>query len=121
MKLFGKTDFIIIALVLAAAGLFFVLNGSDDKALTADIIVDGEIVESLNLDEIMDKTEFRPETAPWVVIAAENGEIFFEEAECKDKICVHTGKLSRKGDTAVCLPAKTVVSIRGSSVDAVTY
>ncbi|MBR5772398.1 MAG: NusG domain II-containing protein [Clostridia bacterium] len=121
MKLFGKTDFIIIALVLAAAGLFFVLNGTQDKALTADIIVDGEVIESVNLDEVTGKTEINPHTEPEVIIAAENGEIFFEEAECKDKICVHTGKLSRKGDTAVCLPAKTVVSIRGSSVDAVTY
>ena len=62
-----------------------------------------------------------PDTEPKVRIVAENGKIFFESAECEDKLCVSCGKLEKKGDTAVCLPSKTVITVAGSDVDAVTY
>ena len=120
-KLIRKTDIIIIISVIFAAGIFILLMRSGDEALTAVISVDGEVVERINLDEVKGKKEIIPGTDPAVVIAAEKGTIYFESAECPDKICVRSGKLSRRGDTAVCLPSKTVITVTGGNVDAVTY
>ena len=35
------------------------------------------------------------------------------EADCPDKICVNTGKISKIGETIVCLPHRVVVEIQG--------
>ncbi len=37
------------------------------------------------------------------------------DSQCPDKICVHTGKLTKAGETAICLPAKVVLRLEGTS------
>lgn len=34
-------------------------------------------------------------------------------SQCPDQICVHTGKLTRAGETAICLPAKVSLRLEG--------
>ena len=120
-RLFRKTDFIIIAAVLIVSVAFIIFMRSGGESLTAVISVDGKTVETVNLSEITERTEYRPNDNYDVLIVAEDGKIGFENSSCPDKLCVGCGRLYRKGDTAVCLPAKTVVTITDSSLDAVTY
>lgn len=120
-KLFRKADMIIILAVLLIAGVFLLWQYSSGDNLRAVITVDGKIVETLDLDKVTGKNVIVPDTSPKVKIVAEKGSIRFDEAECRDKLCVSRGKLYRKGDTAVCLPSKTVITITGGSVDAMTY
>ncbi len=120
-KLIRKGDIaVILAIFLVAAVLWFFQTRQTDK-LEAVITVNGETVETIDLASVKEKTTFELNTEPKVVIAAENGAIYFEQADCDDKLCVNCGKLSRKGDTAVCLPAKTVVTVSGSDIDVLTY
>ena len=45
------------------------------------------------------------------------------EADCPDRVCVHTGAISRETQAIACVPAGvviTVVGAEGPSVDAVT-
>lgn len=121
MKLFRKGDIAVIAVILAAAAIFAVLVRLGGENPRAAITVDGETVETIDLSQVKEKIIIRPETVPEVVITAENGEIWFQQAECEDKLCVKAGRLSRCGDTAACLPAKTVITITGADVDAVVY
>lgn len=120
-KLIRKGDIaVILAILLVAAVLWFFQTRHTDK-LEAVITVNGETVETIDLASVKKKTTFELDTEPEVVIAAENGAIYFESADCDDKLCVNCGRLSRKGDTAVCLPAKTVVTVSGSDLDVLTY
>ena len=120
-KLFRKADIIIILAVLVIAGVFLLWQYSSADNLRAVITVDGKTVGTLDLGKITGEKVIIPDTSPKVKIVAEKGSIRFDEAECRDKICVSRGKLYRKGDTAVCLPSKTVITITGGSVDAMTY
>ncbi len=120
-KLFRKTDLIIILTVALAALIFILWQRSGKTPLTADISVNGKTVESVDLSKVTDRVEIRPEGTVDVLIVAENGRIRFEFSDCPDKLCVKQGELYRKGDTAVCLPEKTVITVRGSELDAVTY
>lgn len=56
-------------------------------------------------------------------IEISGGQVKMIDADCPDKICIHTGKISQSGQTIVCLPNKVVISISGenSSVDAHTH
>ncbi len=121
MKLFKKGDIIVIASVLAAVLIFFFIkNGNTEKAV-AEISVDGKIVQTVDLTAVKDKIEIRPNEDFDILIVAENGSIRFEHSECEDKLCVNSGKLKNSGDVAVCLPAKTVITVTGSEFDAVVY
>ncbi|MBR0112424.1 MAG: NusG domain II-containing protein [Clostridia bacterium] len=116
-----KADIFIVLGVAALALLFIFLRGSKSERRIAVITVDSAVTDRIDLDEVKEKITIMPDTDPQVVIAAENGVIYFESSGCRDKICVKSGRLSKAGDIAVCLPAKTVVSITGSGPDAVTY
>ncbi len=121
LKFIKKGDIIIVAVILLAAAVFAFWSNSKTESVQAVITVDGETVKTVDLANIKEKFTFIPATDPRVVITAENGEIRFESAECEDKLCVACGNLSKHGDTAVCLPSKTVITITGSDVDAVVY
>lgn len=45
------------------------------------------------------------------------------EANCPDKVCMHTGRISHSGQSIVCLPNRVVVSVTGdsSSTDIYTH
>ena len=121
IKLLKKADIIIIAAAAAAAIGFILFQRLGAQRLTAVISVDGSVVQTVRLDEVTSRGEIRLQGAPDVLIVAENGKIRFEGSDCPDKLCVKRGELYRKGDTAVCLPEKTVITVTGAELDAVTY
>lgn len=120
IKLIKKGDILLVAAIAVIAGIFFLWQSFNSESLTAVITVDGEVVQTVNLSAKEEKIII-PDTQPKVKIVAENGKIRFDYAECEDKLCVSCGNLEKKGDTAVCLPSKTVITVAGSDVDAVTY
>ena len=44
-------------------------------------------------------------------IEIQDGSALISYSDCPDKICVHTGKINKNGESIVCLPAKVTVSI----------
>lgn len=120
-KLFKKGDIAVILIILAVAAVFWLIQSRQTDKLEAIISVDGRTVEVIDLSSVEGKRIIELDTEPKVSIAVENGAVYFEEAGCDDKLCINCGKLSRKGDTAVCLPAKTVVTVSGADVDVMTY
>ncbi len=121
LKFIKKGDIIMIAVIIIAAAVFMLWSNSKTESAQAVITVNGEVVKTVDLGNIKEKITFIPATTPRVVITAENGKIRFESAECEDRLCVACGNLSKHGDTAVCLPSKTVITVKGSDVDAVVY
>ena len=121
LKFIKKGDIAVIALIIIASAIFMLWNSLKSDSVQAVITVDGKVIETIDLSNVTEKITVIPATSPRVVITAENGEIRFESADCEDKLCVACGDLSRHGDTAVCLPSKTVITVTGSDVDAVVY
>ena len=121
VKLFKKADLIVIALIIAAAGIFMFLGSRNSSNPVAEISVDGKIIQTIDLESVKEKTEIKPDGDYNILIVAENGRIRFEHSDCEDKLCVASGNLEKSGDIAVCLPAKTVITVTGSELDAVVY
>lgn len=109
-----KRDIIFIGVLLVVALIaFFVV----DKFIKKDgnkvvIKVDREIVKIVNLTDtnniIVNGYDGGTNT-----VVIENGTVYMTEADCPDKICVNTGKISKIGETIVCLPHRVVVEIQG--------
>jgi hypothetical protein len=117
MKLkFG--DFIIIGLVaLLAAGSLLVGVGSKLSTghETAEIYQNSKLVRVIKLSELTAPMEFELDGAYHDKIRAEKGKIRFIEADCPDKVCVHTGWLTKAGQTAACIPNRVLIKIVGES------
>lgn len=48
-------------------------------------------------------------------IIAENGGVAVTDSNCPTQDCVHTGRITRTGQSIVCLPAQVVVHLEGAS------
>ena len=114
MKLSGKRDLILAAAILLIAAALFGFNYISHKkpAVTAQITVDGKVVETLDLSRDTELTVTGANKGTYHLIVRD-GEIWCSEASCPDKVCVHQGKKHLSSDTIVCLPNKMIVTITG--------
>ena len=115
-----KTDFAVIgcALLLAAV-LALIFSGGRGK--TAEIICGGETVCEINLSAEKETRTIELENG--VIIETGPEGIRFLSSPCKNGLCVNTGYINKRGQTAVCLPMQTLIVIKGSekgSPDAIT-
>ncbi|MCI8659260.1 MAG: NusG domain II-containing protein [Lachnospiraceae bacterium] len=86
--------------------------GHRELAQTAEVTVDGQLVETLDLSEDQKITIQGVQNGENLLVV-QNGAIWCEEASCPDKVCVHQGKQSRDGEMIVCLPNRMVVKVIG--------
>jgi hypothetical protein len=110
-------DFIIFGVVaLLAAGALLAGLGSKLPAAgaAAEVWQDGKLVRTVNLNEISSPIEFELIGQYHDKIIAEKGRIRFEQADCPDKTCVHTGWISRPGQVAACVPNRVLIKIVGA-------
>mgnify|MGYP003290493703 FL=1 len=115
--LFKFNDIVIIATIcIIAVCLLFSENANQAKAV-AVISVDGEEVQRVDLTDC-DNTTLTLKTTPVVTLEIIDGKIRFINSDCPDKTCEKSGFLSKVGDTAACVPAKTVVTVEGNEVTA---
>lgn len=113
-------DFVIIAAVLLAAAalaVFLAMQAAGDR-LYAEIWKDGELTQRVALT---------PDTRETIDLDGHNTIVLdgltarMAGADCRDQVCVRTGKLSRAGQAAVCLPNRVVLKLVGekNEVDAI--
>lgn len=123
MKLFKRTDLIIILVVLLSAAAISIPRFLNSDKLTAEVYVDGRLEETIDLSAVEKEYKIVPNTEPKIEITVAKSEIYFSHAECKDKLCIKSGKLTSGGETAACLPARVVISIKSNKnkTDIMTY
>jgi len=113
MKFFKKSDLILITLlVLISFSIWLAVQWlNEGKAPVAEIYESNHLVKTIPLtqgrEEIfhlegIDNVAFRLNT---------DGSIQFLVSDCPDQICVQTGKISKIGETAACLPNHLLIKI----------
>lgn len=103
--------------------IYFVGRNTDKNALMVVITVDGKeyytgrLAESISGEDDTknangdERKEIDIDGHNKVVIA--DGEVWMEAADCPDRLCVAQGKISRSGQTIICLPNRVMVTIKG--------
>ncbi|AOM84019.1 NusG domain II-containing protein [Salisediminibacterium beveridgei] len=120
-KKMKRGDFIMLMGAGVVAGGLFLWTGStdlfrrmtrsDDDPLMAKIEQNGSVTHEIDLTTISEEERIALENDLNVIIEVQPGQIRFQHSDCPDNICVNTGWLTREGHNAVCLPARTVVSV----------
>lgn len=113
IKLFRKTDFIVIAAIIAVAALLWIAYSSifAGKAARAEIYYYSELVETVDLLPGQEKTFSIAQEENVVFRLDKEGNIQFIQSDCPDKVCIKAGKLHMVGQSAACLPNGIVVKI----------
>ncbi|MGN1122931.1 MAG: NusG domain II-containing protein [Eubacterium sp.] len=107
-----KADFILVGIIVAVAGvLLFVLYGlNTGSGEYVQIEVDGQVVESLPLDEDCEY-DIKSDGGAVNTLVIKDGAAKMTQADCPDKICVNHRAISLSGESIICLPHKVVVSV----------
>jgi hypothetical protein len=122
-KYFGRNDIILtvsMLLVSIACIIAFALASGEGSSVL--VYVDGTLYGEYDLaDDITLLVEGYMGGSNRLVIS--DGAVFIDEASCPDKLCVHQGRISKKGEELVCLPNRVIVRIEGEddrAYDAIT-
>lgn len=122
LRLLRPLDVLVLLLVCATALLVLFFPRQNTQELTAVVTINGKTVETIRLTGVKEPYTLELSCEPDIVLLVEPGAVSFQHAGCPDQLCVKTGKLTRAGAAAACVPAKTVVSLHGTGTqDAFTY
>lgn len=111
-----KGDIVLTALVLLSAlALFVVYLRMPSQNVTAVISLNGTLKDRIVLNGLKEPIILEYENLGYKnIVCVENGRICVESADCPTQECVHTGWISRAGQSIICLPAHLVIRIEGS-------
>ena len=111
----------VVVLAVALLAVFCAVRtwGGETEGLTAVVAIDGQVTERFALDGAGEHTY----TYNGYTLRFEEreGGICAAESDCPTQDCVHTGLVSRGGQSIVCLPARISVTLEGggTAVDTV--
>jgi hypothetical protein len=112
---FRRTDFLVILGIIILVGIIVAYNNArPSPRVLCEILVNNTVVRTVDL--LSDAQFLLPEHEA-IRFSVKNGAIAFVESDCPDKVCVHTGYISKPGQAAVCLPNRVAVRISGATVD----
>lgn len=113
----------LLALVLIAAILFYLLD-SAPQGVQAVVRQDGVTVLTQDLASLTAPQEdtFHANGHTVTIRFSPDGAQVLSST-CPDQVCVRTGKITRAGESAICLPARITVRLEGGAAgfDAATY
>ncbi len=112
-----RADIILIAAVLFAALIFFIIfrivySSPTSSVAVAEISVDGDVVARLDLDTDQDIIITSAEDG-FNHVFIEDSKVWVEEANCPNQDCVRQGKISHDGEVIWCAPHRMSVTILG--------
>ena len=110
--LFSKKDiFLIAGLLLVCGAVWLLVSLSSPQGRYVRITVDGREETVYSLSE--DREVLLSGVGGTNLLRISDGKASITEADCPDKICVHTAPISKVGQTIVCLPHKLVAEVFG--------
>ena len=116
MKRVRPGDWIAAVLIFTlATGIWSAGRSQSSGSLTALVRQDGQVVRTIALTGLSEPITFTLDGAYTNTIRAENGRICVESATCPGQDCVHTGWLTRAGQSAVCLENRVSITLEGAT------
>ena len=131
----GKYDLIVVAAVLALAALlgarFWLSPAPESGTLLAVVEIDGAEVDRFTLAQAAEETRTYTNNGVTLTVApcatvkrdaetrtqTETVGVRVVSSDCPTQDCVHTGQISRAGQSIVCLPAHIVITLAGAPAD----
>lgn len=106
--------FILLLTAGSFAGLYRMGVGKDVRRVTVE--VGGKLIATYDLPKGNKEREVRVDAGNgcYNLLKLTSSGVSVEEANCPDQVCVKWGRISKPGQSIVCLPHKVVISIVGN-------
>ncbi len=115
---FNITNKTLIPSVVILMGIFFalafLLRSFNLQNPVVRIKKGNQIVEEIRMSDVEDYEIVNLGTNK---VRIEHDGVYMENANCPDKLCVHQGRISKTGQSIICLPNKIIVEIVGKKPD----
>ena len=112
----GDAVVVLVVLVLMVVfGVSVWTQGEDSGELTAVVSIDGVETERVVLSEAEQRTYTGNGYTLQVLLSESGAEV--QLSDCPTQDCVHTGTITRAGQSIVCLPARIIIALEGASVE----
>lgn len=112
MKLVSKSDIFFTLVICAVSLLIFFVFAAREEGTSVIITLKGEVIAEYDLKE---DREFSVEGEYKNDIVIKDNKIFVKSSDCGNKACVKQGSISKSGQSIVCAPNGTVITIKGES------
>ena len=112
----GIVALAVIALA-AAAALTVWQSRPESGALTAVVSANGQEIDRFAPAELLDAPRAYSYNGVTLTVAADGNGLRVTSSDCPTQDCVHTGTISRGGQSIVCLPARIVIQLTGGAAD----
>ena len=105
---FKKLD-ILIVIIVAILSLSVFLIFSTQQGTVVTVSVSGELYGTYSL---FDNSTIEVATDNGnITVAIENSKVFVLQSDCKDAECIKQRNITKKGQSIICLPLETVITI----------
>ena len=108
---------VLAVLALAAAAALTVWPSGSDDTLTVVVTADGQELDRFAPAELAAGPRTYTHNGYTLTVTAEEDGLRVSEADCPTQDCVHTGTISRGGQSIVCLPARIIIQLSGGQTD----
>lgn len=109
----------LVVLCVAALAIGLAVSqwrGGTSDVLTAVVSVDGEEIDRVSLEPAAGEKTYQA-GAYTLTVEYASGSARVLLSDCPTQDCVHTGAVTRSGQSIVCLPARLIIRLEGGTAD----
>lgn len=109
-----KNDYLLLIflLILTGIGYFFHSHTPSNDAKILIVQHGHTILQKINLQTIKTKKEISITTEHGhVIVNIDSGGAYVVSSPCRDKLCIHQGKITKPGQSIACLPEKVLLTL----------
>ena len=107
----GLAAAIVAALAIFTAAWYY--GGLARSGPLTAIVHRGQVVQTVELDRLTEEMTVTVEGDYHLTILLDRDGVRVAESDCPGQDCVHTGTITRAGQSIVCLPEQVVVQLTG--------
>ena len=88
------------------------------SAVTVTITHRGALIQTIRLTGLTETKTVAIDGDYHLEIQVDSGGVCVTRSDCPGQDCVHTGRITRSGQSIVCLPEQVVIQLTGGTSDA---
>lgn len=106
---------VIIVVAFAVMTAAFVYGKNRGETLTATVKHRGQVAAQVALSTLTEEKKITIDGQYHLTVTLTKDGVSVTESDCPGQDCVHTGRITRAGQSIVCLPEQVVVTLEGKS------
>lgn len=106
---------VIIVVAFAVMTAAFVYGKNRGETLTATVKHRGQVAAQVALSTLTEEKKITIDGQYHLTVTLTRDGVSVTESDCPGQDCVHTGRITRAGQSIVCLPEQVIVTLEGKT------